>query len=1537
MRRSVAGLAVTCVVVSLFPFTPVAPTAAPPPAPAAPQTPTDLARRTGQPVEVPAERSENTTVFANPGGTFSAQVHARPVRVRQGAGWAAPDATLAPRPDGTVAPRAAVVDLTLSGGGTGPLVRLGRPAGELALTWPGRLPTPALAGTRATYPDVLPGVDLVVRADLTGFAELLVVKTPEAARLPQLRRLRFGLASPGLRVRTGADGVLTATDGSGTPVLTGAVPYMWDSAGRRPGDRLDGPAPGGQYRRIRVTADGAGLTVLPDPAMLADPGLTFPLYVDPSVRADRQHWTMIEKDLPAWSGWYDSTTYRAQIGRDPAEPTDRFRAFFQLAMPPLAGRQILSAAFHVFETWAYSCTKEPVSVYQVDGIGPTTSWNSPPVRGQLLQTRSLARRDGCAAADEPGWVDFDVKALVNDAVTRNLSTVTVGLYSDEENNGNGAKEFRTDPYILIEYDTPPAVPVPWTGRLDPRCSSGWDVWVTNPQQPLGARLDDADADQGQQVRAWYEVTDVDDPFRKWVAPPTAWNTPGTDSFSPELPAGLLLHNHRFTLTLRSEDESHVFSAPVSCNFTVDLESPAVPPTVWSDDYGDFEHTQLVDYPGRFTFTSNGVADVAAFEYNLDTDGVEHLVPAGPDGTATVTIAPPTSGLVQVSVKSKDRSGRSSDPYVYSILVDALTPPVNSWGFDGAGLQLAGGLTLSDGATTGPGYVGNGLHFDGTKGFASASGPAVATDQSFTVAAWVKAGQRDRPVCAISQDGTSNSGFCLGINYYWLRWAFEMGGPDNSTSSDVAMSSTIPQPGVWTHLAGVYDAAEHKLRLYVNGRLAGEADHTGTWNANGPLRLGRGQNDGWWVGFWPGDVDEVRVFDRVASGREIREIITGDLNGPPTAPGGKWNLDEGAGATVSADALDHHYPLALTGGAAWTTGRHGNGLRLDGKDGQAYTSDPVLHTNAGFTVSAWVKLRPPSTANPDDDVPRTAVSQDGAHISGFALMYYPKTQRWAFETHDADRDQAPPLAAIDGLQVQFGVWTHLTGMYDADNREIRLYVNGRLAARTPRPGGVDDFAGAFQVGQRMVNGWRVEFFSGEIDDVQAVQQVLDATGIRAAMNVPDTYGANGRWSLDGDADASPVVARDESGSGHALSTTGGVTRVAGKRGAAAWQFDGTTGSAYADGPVLTTNASFTVSAWVRLDRTGDWGTAVSQDGPTNSGFALGYDAWTGRWAFLMSAPDNGGVAGITRSLGSVVPGVWTHLTGVYDNVKGEMRIYVNGRLAGASTYKSTWTATGALVVGRSRNYGGPVDYWPGAVDEVRAENRVLPETEIKTLTGPEAFGPEARWLLDEGTGTVSADASGNGHSLVLSGNASWTTGKRGRALHLDGADNTQAYSAGPVVDTNASFTVAAWVKLSRDDTWYSAVSQDGENYSGFDLRYDALNRRWAFVLYDGDSPKTRPTEYAAGSCTWCYQTGTWTHLAGVYDKATSQISLYVNGSLAGSASMPARTWNATGAVQLGRSKNGGFPVQWWPGDIDEVRLVNRALTSTEITALMNGTG
>jgi hypothetical protein len=212
----------------------------------------------------------------------------------------------------------------------------------------------------------------------------------------------------------------------------------------------------------------------------------------------------------------------------------------------------------------------------------------------------------------------------------------------------------------------------------------------------------------------------------------------------------------------------------------------------------------------------------------------------------------------------------------------------------------------------------------------------------------------------------------------------------------------------------------------------------------------------------------------------------------------------------------------------------------------------------------------------------------------------------------------------------------------------------------------------------------------------------------------------------------------------------------------------------------------------------------------------------------------------------------------------------------------------------------------------------------TVTSVPSAGPIAHWRLD-GDGS---DASGNGKTLTLANGPTFTTGKTGSALTLNGS-NQYGVTAAPLIDTTRSFTVSAWVLWNGASGWRSIITQDGQNISGFWLEKRDDNR----LVFERDSSDSTGSTATFAAAPSAMTANTWYHVVGVYDSAAGQIQLYLNGTLAATAAFTT-PWAATGPLAVGRGK-WGSPTDYWAGKIDEVRIYQRALTAAEVQSLYTG--
>ncbi|GAA3207085.1 LamG-like jellyroll fold domain-containing protein [Actinocorallia longicatena] len=260
---------------------------------------------------------------------------------------------------------------------------------------------------------------------------------------------------------------------------------------------------------------------------------------------------------------------------------------------------------------------------------------------------------------------------------------------------------------------------------------------------------------------------------------------------------------------------------------------------------------------------------------------------------------------------------------------------------------------------------------------------------------------------------------------------------------------------------------------------------------------------------------------------------------------------------------------------------------------------------------------------------------------------------------------------------------------------------------------------------------------------------------------DPMGRKTSESLAGDSSGHPVAwwklnqtsgrqVSDSSGSGVTATASDGVTWAD-----SAAAMNGTAGTQIAaNGPVVDTSQSFTVSAWIKPTAlNGNSQTLVSQDGVQQSGFMLQYAGYSNKWTFVRMGTDTANPANNFTLNATATPaaGTWTHLAGTFNAANGQMAIYVNGQQQGTLTNTTPWNATGPFVIGRGKWNGAQADFVNGSMDNVQAYNRVLSPTEVGTVfNGGRNGGTTAsydhsttRWTLDKrGLPTAMTDANGN---------------------------------------------------------------------------------------------------------------------------------------------------------------------------------------------------
>jgi hypothetical protein len=156
--------------------------------------------------------------------------------------------------------------------------------------------------------------------------------------------------------------------------------------------------------------------------------------------------------------------------------------------------------------------------------------------------------------------------------------------------------------------------------------------------------------------------------------------------------------------------------------------------------------------------------------------------------------------------------------------------------------------------------------------------------------------------------------------------------------------------------------------------------------------------------------------------------------------------------------------------------------LSAADGFIDTGEAWLHTLGSFSVAAEVQLT-------QIDGPYAFVSQEGGISSNFVLGL--QNGKLVFTLYDSMGRSAVSAESLDTPQPD--TWYQVVGVYDADNQELALYVDGELqnTATFDQPW---DALGHTIIGAARHQTKRADIFNGEIRKAQLFNGALTSAEV-----------------------------------------------------------------------------------------------------------------------------------------------------------------------------------------------------------------------------------------------------------------------------------------------------------------------------------------------------------------------------------------------------------------------------------------------------------
>lgn len=670
---------------------------------------------------------------------------------------------------------------------------------------------------------------------------------------------------------------------------------------------------------------------------------------------------------------------------------------------------------------------------------------------------------------------------------------------------------------------------------------------------------------------------------------------------------------------------------------------------------------------------------------------------------------------------------------------------------------------------------------------------------------------------------------------------------------------------------------------------------------------------------------------------------------------EWTFNDSAGRNKNTGRAGAAGNLSSPMGEASVNehGRDQAGLKFTG-GAPATATVAGASTSTNFTVDAWVRA---STADSATFIAATSGSGDT-----FELGYDSVSRRWVAGRREGGETRHATSSALAGL----GQWAYLVGSYEASTKTMTLYANG-LKQGSVTYATAATASTAWQLGCGASSLSEPRCASGMVDEVGLWDYVMSAEEVQQRFQLRSDAGmvtsTAALWDMAGDVSSAGVITDRAFGAKLAVSGAGsnyldGV--IDGNATVPALSLPGDAGQQVSmTWSPVSTSASFTVGALVRVPEGAHSGVIAQQAGSSTAAWTLGYrvkDDGVSQFYFRVAASDAPSAPVSEARVDVGTPTEFNAVTAVFDTTDTTryVRLYLNGGTRGdddgsaqshhpVDEFAATpWQAPGSFSLGNGtidQNLGGTKGPLVGDIATVKLVAGALSSTQINAgedgVTPPEESVPvvpvdDAKLLeVDFVDGlanervqglsarTWGAPTYGSDATLAADGPVGVMT--------VDGVDDAISFDADPWASLGSGFTLECVFRI--ETTLPTTSERDlcaNKESGGFAIYVHGSELRTSAHIGGGYQVMTAPAE-----------AGRWYHVVSVWDGTT--LALYVNGvrvgdtAASGSLTPPSSTARR---FVIGGDSGNSDAVQFVspPASFARVAIYARGVTAQEIATM-----